>query len=124
YKLVLDEIKPYTQSSQIIVSITSPILLKHLENQLTAKIAKVIPSITNYVLSGATLCIHGDRMLPEDKELLENLLAHISTPIRVSENYTRISSDLSSCGPAFLSYFIQKFIDAAVEETGIPIEEA
>jgi competence protein ComER len=124
YKKVVDEIKQVLLPSQILVSITSPVLIKHLENLVPAKIVKMIPSITNYVLSGATLCIYGDRILPEDKELLENLLAHISTPIRVLEKYTRISSDLSSCGPAFLAYFIQKFIDAAVQETGISEEEA
>jgi competence protein ComER len=124
FKKVLDEIKISLKPAQIVASITSPILLKHLESQLPSKITKIIPSITNYVLSGATLCIHGDRMLPEDQELLENLLAHISSPIRVSESYTRISSDLSSCGPAFLAHFIQQFIDAAVAETGISTQEA
>lgn len=124
YKKVIDEIKQAVLPSQIIVSITSPVLIKHLENLLPAKITKVIPSITNYVLSGAALCIYGDRMLPEDKDIMENLLAHIGTPIQVSEHYTRICSDLSSCGPAFLAFFIQKFIEAAVQETGISGEEA
>jgi competence protein ComER len=124
FKKVIDEIKEDVLPSQFIVSITSPILLKHLEGLLPAKISKIIPSITNYVLSGATLCIHGNRMQPEDKEWLENLFAHISSPIRVSENFTRISSDISSCGPAFLAKFLQSFIDAAVEATGISIEEA
>lgn len=124
FKKVIDEIKEDVLPSQLIVSITSPVLLKHLEGLLPAKISKIIPSITNYVLSGATLCIHGNRMQPEDKEWLENLFAHISSPIRVSENYTRISSDISSCGPAFLAKFLQSFIDAAVEATGISIEEA
>jgi len=124
FKKVIDEIKEDVLSSQFIISITSPILIKHLESLLPAKISKIIPSITNYVLSGATLCIHGNRMQPEDKEWLENIFTHISTPIRVSENYTRISSDIASCGPAFLASFIQAFIDAAVEETGISAEEA
>ncbi|GGI43590.1 pyrroline-5-carboxylate reductase [Paenibacillus marchantiophytorum] len=124
FKKVIDEIKEDVLPSQFVVSITSPVLIKHLEGLLPAKISKVIPSITNYVLSGATLCIHGNRMQPEDKEWLENLFAHISSPISVSENYTRISSDLSSCGPAFLANFLQSFIDAAVEATGISNEEA
>jgi competence protein ComER len=124
FKKVIDEIKEDVLPSHMFISITSPVLLKHLEGLLPAKISKIIPSITNYVLSGATLCIHGNRMQPEDKEWLENILTHISTPIRVSENFTRISSDLSSCGPAFLAYFIQSFIDSAVEETGISKEEA
>ncbi|TXK84067.1 late competence protein ComER [Paenibacillus sp. N3.4] len=124
FKQVINEIKEDVLPSQMLVSITSPVLIRHLEGILPAKISKIIPSITNYVLSGATLCIHGNRMQPEDKEWLENILAHISSPIRVSESYTRISSDLSSCGPAFLASFIQSFIQSAVEETGISMEEA
>jgi competence protein ComER len=124
FKNVIDEIRDHVTESQIIVSITSPVQLRHLEDQLVCKISKVIPSITNFVNSGATLCIHGERMTEEDKVILENLLCHISTPIRVSESFTRVISDISSCGPAFLSFFIQKLIDAAVEETGLPRETA
>ncbi|MBP1992894.1 late competence protein ComER [Paenibacillus eucommiae] len=124
YKKVIDDIQNEVLPHQIVVSITSSILLKHLQQLLPAKISKAIPSITNFVLSGVTLCMHGDRMQPEDQELLEHLFANISSPIRVSEEHTRISSDLSSCGPAFLANVIQCFIDAAVAETGISAEEA
>ena len=124
HKVVLTEIKDAAEPDKMLVSITSPVQIKLLEEQLRCKIAKIIPSITNYVFSGATLCIFGSRLEVEDIDLLENLLSHISAPIRVSENHTRISSDLSSCGPAFLAYFVQKFIQASVEETGISEEEA
>ncbi|MCR8631473.1 late competence protein ComER [Paenibacillus radicis (ex Xue et al. 2023)] len=124
FKAVIDDIKDEAAPEQIIVSITSPVLIRQLEDLLGSKIAKIIPSITNFVFSGATLCVYSDRMADEDIERLENLLSHISAPIRISEENTRISSDLSSCGPAFLAFFIQKFIDASVEETGISREEA
>lgn len=124
FKKVIGEIKAAVHAEQLIVSITSPVLIRHLEQHLPCKIAKVIPSITNYVSSGATLCIYGDRVLPADRDHLERLFTYISTPIRVLEQYTRVTSDLSSCGPAFLAFLVQKFIDAAVEETGIPRETA
>lgn len=124
YKNVIAEIKPSLSASQIIVSITSPITIAYLEEQLPCKIAKVIPSITNYVLSGPTLCMYGERMLDEDCRQLERLLAHISQPMHVSEQYTRISSDIASCGPAFFSFILLKFIRAAVDETGIAYADA
>ncbi|MGF9712758.1 late competence protein ComER [Paenibacillus sp. JMULE4] len=124
FKDVIEEIQALLTPEQIIVSITSPVLIRHLEALLPCKIAKVIPSITNHVLSGATLCIYGDRMKDEDQKRLENLLSRVSAPIRISEEHTRISSDLSSCGPAFLAFFIQKYIQAAVSATGISEEEA
>jgi len=124
FKKVIDEIKQVTLPSQVIVSITSPVLIEHLEGQLNCKIAKVIPSITNYVLGGASLCIHGNRMENSDKLALEQLLACISEPIRINEKHTRVTSDISSCGPAFFSFLLQRFIEAAVQETGIPYDQA
>jgi competence protein ComER len=124
YKNVLLDIAEAAAPSQILVSITSPVQIRHLEKLICCKIAKIIPSITNYIFSGASLCIYSERMSDHDIELLENLLAHISSPIRISEKNTRISSDLTSCGPAFLSFFLQKFIDAAVQETGISEDQA
>jgi len=124
YKKVIDEIKKVTLPSQILVSITSPVLIQHLEDQLNCKIAKVIPSITNYTLGGGSLCMYGTRMDDQDKLTVEDLLTCISEPIRISEKHTRITSDLSSCGPAFFAFLLQKFIDAAVAETGIPYEQA
>ncbi|MEX2461789.1 MAG: late competence protein ComER [Paenibacillaceae bacterium] len=124
FKAVINEIKPFVQASQIVISITSPITIAYLEDQLSSKIAKIIPSITNYVLSGSTLCIYGERLLKEDMVHLEHLLKHISEPIRVAEQFTRISSDISSCGPAFFALILLKFIRAAVEETGFNYADA
>lgn len=124
FKKVVDDLKPVMRPDQIAVSITSPVLLSHLEGELDCKIAKVIPSITNHVWSGASLCIYGKRIGEEDKQRLEGLLSHISEPLCIAEEYTRIVSDLSSCGPAFISFFLEQFIEAAVAETGIGREEA
>ncbi len=124
YKRVIDDIKPYVQEQQIVVSITSPVLIKHLEDQLPCKIAKIIPSITNYALSGAALCMYSERMDAASREWLESMLSKISTPHHIEERFTRVTSDLSSCGPAFLCYFVEQFVHAACQITGIPQDEA
>ncbi|RKN79036.1 late competence protein ComER [Paenibacillus ginsengarvi] len=124
FKQVVDEIKPYVTPDTTVISITSPVLLRHLESSLPCKVAKVIPSITNGVLSGAALCIYGERMSEEDRGSLEWLVGMIGKPVRVSEQHTRVTSDISSCGPAFLAYFVQKLVDAAVHVAGLPQEEA
>ncbi|UVI32046.1 late competence protein ComER [Paenibacillus spongiae] len=124
YRTVIHDLQTVLQPHQIIVSITSPVMIAQLEDWLPCKIAKVIPSITNYVCCGATLCMFGERMEKADRERLNSLLAYISEPLHINERHTRIVSDLSSCGPAFLALVLQKFVDAAVEETGIAREEA
>lgn len=124
FKRVIDEISTTVTPEHIIVSITSPVFIHHLEQQLNCKIAKVIPSITNSVCSGASLCIFGSRMQEKDRDVVENLFSFISMPQLIDEHYTRVTSDLSSCGPAFICYFLEKFIEAAVQETGLPEEDA
>ncbi|MFD2671602.1 late competence protein ComER [Marinicrinis sediminis] len=124
YKNVIDEIVSCTRSEQIVISITSPVWIEHLEDQLPCKIVKVIPSITNYARSGASLCMFSQRLTEEDRLQVFSLLSAISEPLEINENYTRISSDLSSCGPAFLAFFVQQLIQAAVDHTGISREEA
>ncbi|KGE18226.1 late competence protein ComER [Paenibacillus wynnii] len=119
FKAITDEIGPLLHKDQIVVSITSPVQLYHLESVLPSKIAKVIPSITHRMKGGSSLCVFGDRLNKNDKLILIQLLSFISVPVEISENHTRIASDFSSCGPAFLSYFIERWIEAAVEATGI-----
>ena len=124
YKRVIEDIRPFAHEQQIVVSITSPVLIKHLEDQLPCKIAKIIPSITNYALSGASLCMYSERMNTKDRHKLETMLSKMSKPHHIEERFTRITSDLSSCGPAFLCYFTEQFVKAAVEMTGISQNEA
>ena len=52
------------------------------------------------------------------------LLSHIGNPVIIDQQITRVASDIVSCGPAFFSYLLQKFIDAAVSETNIDKELA
>lgn len=124
YRTLLDLIAPCIRPDQIIVSITSPVLIRHLEAKLPCKIAKIIPSITNFERSGATLCMYGSLMSDKDKELLESLLYHISAPVRIDERHARVTSDISSIGPAFMAFFVEQLVHAAVEVTGISRKEA
>jgi competence protein ComER len=124
FKRVMDEILPSLNKSHFVISITSPILLSDLEQQLPSKVAKVIPSITNCVGAGASLVMFGSRCTDEERKSVFSLFSSISKPIEIDESYTRVSSDIVSCGPAFMSYLLQRFIAAAVEETGISTEQA
>lgn len=121
---VIDNITPCLSSEKIVISITSPILLEDLEKQMPCKVAKVIPSITNSVAAGASLLMFGERCDENDRDLIRDLFSQISRPLEIEESKVRVSSDIVSCGPAFMSYLLQRFINAAIEETGISRDEA
>jgi competence protein ComER len=124
YRTVLDEIKDYLSADKLVLSITSSVDVKLLEAYIPCKVARVIPSITNTALSGASLVTFGSRLDQADHTTLLTLLAAISTPIEIEEQDTRISSDIVSCGPAFFSFLLQRFADSAAAETTITEEVA
>ncbi|MEW9049556.1 MAG: late competence protein ComER [Neobacillus sp.] len=121
---ILDEINPYLTKNKCVVSITSPINTKQIESKVECSVARVIPSITNRALTGASLLTFGDQCSDEWKIKVETLFTKISVPVNIEEKITRVASDIVSCGPAFFSYLLQRFILAAVKETEIDQETA
>jgi len=121
---LLKGLTPLLKNEQCIVSITSPISVKQLESIMPCSVARVIPSINNRVLSGTSLLSFGDHCAVQHQEFIENLMMKISTPLIIEENITRVASDITSCGPAFFTFLLRQFIDAAVEETSITREQA
>lgn len=109
---------------QLAISVTSPISISQLEKLITCHTARVVPSILNQALSGNTLVTFGTSMNDHQKYKLWNLLGNFSQPIEISEENIRVASDLSSCGPAFLSYVLEKMIEGAVQSTSISKKEA
>ncbi|WP_374724609.1 late competence protein ComER [Calidifontibacillus erzurumensis] len=121
---LLREIEPFLRQEQCIISITSPISVKQLESIVPCTVVRVIPSINNRVLYGNTLLTFGEKCPIHHQHFIEQLMSKISTPVTIEENITRIASDITSCGPAFFTFLLRRFIDAAVSETEISKEQA
>ena len=118
------KLKPFLTKEKCVVSITSPINVEQLESLISCSVARVIPSITNRALFGISLLTFGQHCDEKWKNTLINLLNHISKPLEIDDNITRVASDIVSCGPAFFSYLTQRFIEAAVNKTNIDNEKA
>lgn len=121
---LLKKINESLSNEKVLISITSPISTEELEGAVSCQVARVIPSITNRALSGCSLITVGKRMSKENQKKLVELLDGFSQPIYIEEENTRVASDIVSCGPAFLSYLLQCFINAAVRQTSITKEQA
>lgn len=121
---VLTKIAKYLSSEKCVISITSPISVTQLESMLPCHTARLIPSITNKVLSGVSLITFGENCSKKWRDTIRQLASNISEAIEIENDITRISSDIVSCGPAFFSYLAQQFINGAVSETGIDIKTA
>jgi competence protein ComER len=124
YKQALEQLVPALRADHILITITSPVQLLQLEMLVPCAVARVVPSITNAARSGVSLCEFGSRITDAQRLEIINLFSQISHPVEVAESFLRIASDISSCGPAFLSFILQQMITAAEEETGISREAA
>jgi competence protein ComER len=121
---LLKGLAPFLKKEQCIVSITSPISVEQLESIVPCAAVRVIPSINNRVLCGTSLLSFGEYCPEHHQAFIEELMTKISTPVTIEENITRVASDITSCGPAFFTFLLRKFIDAAVVETEITREQA
>ncbi len=121
---LLEIMEPHLTAEQCLVTITSPLSPKQLERTVPCSCARLIPSITNRALSGASILTFGESCKGEWQSYLRQLASSFSRPLQIETQYTRVSSDIVSCGPAFFSYLARSFIDAAVLHTGIKQEQA
>ncbi|WP_175990973.1 late competence protein ComER [Bacillus sp. Marseille-Q1617] len=121
---VIEENKDSFTRDKCVVSITSPVSVDQLQSIIPSSCARFIPSITNRALSGVSLLTFGSHCSEGWKRELTTLAKHVSAPVVINEDITRVASDIVSCGPAFFSYLTQRFINAAVEVTEIDSETA
>jgi competence protein ComER len=121
---LLIQLKHVLQPEQCIVSITSPISVEQLESSCHCHTARIIPSITNRALSGVSLFTYGKRCSQAYQQALYTMFSAVSHPVMIDHSITRIASDIVSCGPAFFSFLLQKFVEAAEKETDISKEIA
>ncbi len=111
------------KSNQCLIMTTSQIPIAVAESLTVSQIAKVIPSITQYALSGYLLYALGPRTEEMTRAVLFQLLSQIGMPLAIDENKTRIYADLSSCGPAFFATMIHLMAEEA-EKKGVPSHTA
>ncbi|WP_043933944.1 late competence protein ComER [Bacillus sp. EB01] len=121
---LLKDITSCLSKEKCLVSITSPITTGQLESLVGCSVIRAIPSITNRANAGVSLLTFGEKCDPKWKLIVESLMGKISSPIKIDQPLVRVASDIVSCGPAFISFILQEFIEAAVKETNISKEMA
>ncbi|KAB7708709.1 late competence protein ComER [Bacillus aerolatus] len=121
---LLEKVRPLFRSEQCAVSITSPVSTAQLESILPCSCMRMIPSITNKVLSGTVLYTYGEKCEKSWKAEMKKRMDQLcGEAVEINEAVTRAASDLVSCGPAFISFLTRKFIEGA-ETTGMDAQTA
>ncbi|WP_257009817.1 late competence protein ComER [Evansella halocellulosilytica] len=121
---LLRNVKGDLTGDHTIISITSPLLVEELECVVEGGVVRFIPSIVNRALEGPSLVTFGQQIEKEEQQQFMDFFRMISRPQIINDSITRVASDLGSCGPAFLSYLLERMIQGATEETEITNEQA
>lgn len=116
---IIEDIQPFLRPNQYFVSINSAISIQELEEAVPCRVVKIIPSITQEALSGVVLTMYGKRLTDQDIQEAHQLLSSIGKSVVIKEEDLRICSDLTSCGPAFLSFMLTSMAKSAERQSQI-----
>ncbi|MCY0889070.1 MAG: NAD(P)-binding domain-containing protein [Alicyclobacillaceae bacterium] len=121
---VMATLLPHLSAHQWVGTTCSSIPLHEWSDESPATFFKCIPSLTQTVRSGSILFTMEPDAPASESCRLANILGGIGMPVRIREDQLRIYSDLTSCGPAFLSQVLLRWAEAAGDTRHITPKEA
>ena len=116
-KNVIGEIKDSIKQDALVVSLNGSVTFESLHKVISAKLAKVIPSLAAEIGRSQTLVCY------EDKQALEALLKCIGDVIELPENEMGMGSELVSCMPGFIASIFDVICTSAQGHTSLSKEQ-
>lgn len=114
---LFEEIKSMVNNSQIIVSIMAGVTIKKIQNGLgVPKVVRAMPNLPAQVGKGVTSYTESKEVSRVELLMIRNLLDTTGESIHVeTENYIDASTGISGSGPAYVFYFMQSMLEAALK---------
>lgn len=114
---LFEEIKPLVNRDQIIVSIMAGVTIKKIQDGLDLlKVVRAMPNLPAQVGKGVTSYTEAKEVSRVELLLIRNLLDTTGESIHVeTENYIDASTGISGSGPAYVFYFMQSMLEAALK---------
>ncbi len=111
------EIKPLINKEQIFVSIMAGVTIETIQNSLDVKkVIRAMPNLPAQVGKGVTSYTEAPEVSRIELLTVRNLLDTTGESIRVSnENFIDASTGISGSGPAYVFYFMQSMLEAALK---------
>ncbi|MFD2551930.1 pyrroline-5-carboxylate reductase [Bizionia sediminis] len=108
---------PHINQQQIFVSLMAGVTIQTISSQLgAAKIVRAMPNLPAKVGKGVTSYTESDRVSRVELIMVRNLLDTTGTSIHVStEKFIDASTGISGSGPAYVFYFMQSMLEAALK---------
>lgn len=117
FAVLAKSIKPFLRDSQIIFSVMAGITLSKLVIHLCCpKIVRSMPNIPTQIGMGMTVFTASANVDRKELFIIQNLINTTGKSVYVeNENLIDAATAISGSGPAYVFYFMQSMINAAVE---------
>lgn len=114
---LFEEVKPLINKDQIFVSIMAGVTIKKIQDGLEVpKVVRAMPNLPAQVGKGVTSYTESKEVSRVELLMIRNLLDTTGESIRVeTENFIDASTGISGSGPAYVFYFMQSMLEAALK---------
>jgi pyrroline-5-carboxylate reductase len=120
---VLAELAGHANPAATIVSIAAGITLESLEQLWPGAVLRAMPNTPSQVGKGVTGLVRGARVSKEQLEQVRTIFATVGEVLVIDEAHINALSSLSGSGPAYVYFFMERFIEVA-KEYGFSPQEA
>lgn len=120
---LLSEIAPKARPDAVMVSIAAGITISQLEAVWPGAVIRTMPNTPAQVGKGVTGMSVGSRVSSSQVAAVSSIFESVGAVITVEESQINALSAFSGSGPAFVYFFIERFVEAA-EKFGFSKEEA
>lgn len=117
FSTVANQIKPFIKENQLILSVMAGVTIETISNELNcSKIVRSMPNIPTQIGQGMTVFTASSSVDRKELFIIQNLINTTGKSVYVeNENLINAATAISGSGPAYVFYFMQSMINAAVE---------
>jgi len=112
---LLTDIAPHAQPTATMVSVAAGITLGSMEAVWPGAAVRCMPNTPSQVGKGVTGVSRGSRVSDEQASNVEAVFHTVGDVVVVDESAINVLSSISGSGPAFVYFFIERFLDVALE---------
>ena len=111
------DLKKYITSSQVILSVMAGVKIEKIQHLLhTDKIVRAMPNLPTQISFGITALTASEAIDRKDLFIVQNLINTTGKSVYVEdESLINAATAVSGSGPAYVFYFMQSMIDAALK---------
>ncbi len=120
---LLEEVAPSAPASAVMVSIAAGITVAQMESIWPGAVVRTMPNTPSQVGKGVTGLSSGSQVSADQVRSVREVFETVGSVLEVEEESLNALSTFSGSGPAFVYFFIERFMEVALEH-GFTQEQA